>query len=122
MTTRQTILVAGATGNIGGGTAIALAKRGANVVLLGRNVDKLNAVTERVRNAVANDQDESLVPDISTLVMDLSDMGSVRQATADALDRFPEINCLVVAPGTWRLGWDIPIIPIEPMYYVMFIL
>ena len=32
-TTKQTILITGATGNIGGGTAIAMAKRGASLVL-----------------------------------------------------------------------------------------
>ena len=36
MTDKQTILVTGATGSIGGGAAVALAKRGAGVVLLGR--------------------------------------------------------------------------------------
>ena len=34
MTNKQTILITGATGSIGGGAAIALAKRGARVVLL----------------------------------------------------------------------------------------
>jgi short-subunit dehydrogenase len=41
MTNKQTILVAGATGNIGGGAAVALAKRGARVVLLGRRLETL---------------------------------------------------------------------------------
>ena len=36
MTNKQTILIAGATGSIGGAAAVALAKRGARVVLLGR--------------------------------------------------------------------------------------
>ncbi len=39
MADKQTILIAGATGSIGGGAAVALAKRGARVVLLGRNPD-----------------------------------------------------------------------------------
>jgi NADP-dependent 3-hydroxy acid dehydrogenase YdfG len=43
MTNEQTILVAGATGSIGGGAAIALAKRGASVVLLGRKLETLEA-------------------------------------------------------------------------------
>jgi len=33
---KQTILITGAAGNIGGGAAVALAQRGAKVVLLGR--------------------------------------------------------------------------------------
>jgi short-subunit dehydrogenase len=36
MSDKQRILIAGATGNIGGGAALALAKRSARVVLLGR--------------------------------------------------------------------------------------
>jgi short-subunit dehydrogenase len=39
MTNKQTILVTGATGNIGDGAAIALAKRGARVVLLSRKLE-----------------------------------------------------------------------------------
>jgi short-subunit dehydrogenase len=41
MANKQTILIAGATGNIGGGAAVALAKRGAQVVLLGRKLERL---------------------------------------------------------------------------------
>jgi NAD(P)-dependent dehydrogenase (short-subunit alcohol dehydrogenase family) len=37
---KQTILITGATGNIGGGAAIALAQRGARVELLGRNIQQ----------------------------------------------------------------------------------
>ena len=43
MTDKQTILIAGATGSIGGGAAVALAKRGARVVLLGRRLETLEA-------------------------------------------------------------------------------
>ena len=41
MKEKQTILITGATGNIGGGAALALAKRGAKVVLLGRRLETL---------------------------------------------------------------------------------
>ena len=49
MTNKQTILVAGATGNIGGGVAVALAKLGARVVLLGRRLEKLEARADSIR-------------------------------------------------------------------------
>ena len=39
MADKQTILIAGATGNVGGGAATALAQRGARVVLLGRRLE-----------------------------------------------------------------------------------
>jgi len=76
MMNKQTILVAGATGNIGGGAAVALAKRGARVVLLGH-------------------QDT----DVATLVIDFSDTEAVNRAAAEALNRFPMINGLVLSVG-----------------------
>ena len=53
MTNKQTILIAGATGSIGGAAAVALAKRGASVVLLGRSLDKLEAKANVVRVALS---------------------------------------------------------------------
>ena len=49
MTNKQTILIAGATGNIGGGAAVVLAKRGARVVLLGRRLERLEAKADFIR-------------------------------------------------------------------------
>jgi len=43
MANKQRILITGATRNIGGGAALALAKRGAKVVLLGRKLETLQA-------------------------------------------------------------------------------
>jgi len=94
MTTRQTILIAGATGNIGGGAALSLAKRGAGVVLLGRKPEKLQARADSMRTALSKIGIES---DIAALVVDFSDMESVRIAAAEALDRFPVIDGLVLS-------------------------
>jgi short-subunit dehydrogenase len=49
MTSKQTILITGATGNVGGGAAVSLAKRGASVVLLGRKLERLEASAESIR-------------------------------------------------------------------------
>jgi len=97
MVDKQTILVAGATGNIGGGAAIALAKRGAEVVLLGRKPETLETRADYVRaslsDAHANNQDT----EIDTLVVDFADMEAVRAAAAEALNRFPVIDGLVLS-------------------------
>ena len=53
MKDKQTVLIAGATGNIGGGAAVALAKRGARVVLLGRKLKTLEARADSIRNALS---------------------------------------------------------------------
>jgi NAD(P)-dependent dehydrogenase (short-subunit alcohol dehydrogenase family) len=99
MTDKQTVLVAGATGNIGGGAAVALAKRGARVVLLGRKLKKLEARADSIRVALSEAQIECQDTDIATLVIDFSDMASVKQAATEALNRFPMINGLVLSVG-----------------------
>jgi NAD(P)-dependent dehydrogenase (short-subunit alcohol dehydrogenase family) len=99
MMNKQTILVAGATGNIGGGAAVALAKRGARVVLLGRKQEKLDARADSIRAALSEAQIEHLDTDVATLVIDFSDTEVVNLAAAEALNRFPMINGLVLSVG-----------------------
>jgi NAD(P)-dependent dehydrogenase (short-subunit alcohol dehydrogenase family) len=97
MTNKQTILIAGATGNIGGGAAVALAKRGARVVLLGRRLETLEARADSIRVALSEARIECQDTDIATLVVDFSDMESVRLAAADAMHRFPMIHGLILS-------------------------
>jgi NAD(P)-dependent dehydrogenase (short-subunit alcohol dehydrogenase family) len=99
MTNRQTILVAGATGNIGGGAALALAKRGAHIVLLGRRREKLEARADAIRVALSEAQADGQDADIAILVVDFTAMESVRRAAAEAIDRFPKIHGLVLSAG-----------------------
>ena len=91
---KQTILIAGATGNVGGGAAVALAKRGARVVLLGRRLESLETRADSIRATLSEARIEHQDNDIATLVVDFSDMDSVRRAALEALDRFPKINGL----------------------------
>jgi NAD(P)-dependent dehydrogenase (short-subunit alcohol dehydrogenase family) len=95
MTHRQTVLIAGATGNVGGGAAAALAKRGAHVVLLGRKRKTLEAKADSIRAALSEVEIEDAA--IDPLAVDFSDMESVRLAAADALTRFPAIHGLVLS-------------------------
>jgi uncharacterized oxidoreductase len=97
MTNKQTILIAGATGNIGGGAAVALAKRGARVVLLGRRLETLDAKVDSIRVALSETLIESQDTDIATLVVDFSDMKSVRLAAAEVMNRFPKIHGLILS-------------------------
>jgi NAD(P)-dependent dehydrogenase (short-subunit alcohol dehydrogenase family) len=97
VTNKRTILIAGATGNIGGGAAVALAKRGAQVVLLGRMRGKLEARADGMRATLANARIGHQATDVATLVVDFSDMESVRRAAAEAMNRFPKIHGLVLS-------------------------
>ena len=97
MTNKQTILIAGATGNIGGGAAVALAKRGASVVLLGRKLERLEARADSIRVALSEAQIDYQDTDIAMLVIDFSDMGSARLAAREAMKRFPMIHGLILS-------------------------
>ena len=97
MMDKQTILIAGATGSIGGGAAVALAKRGARVVLLGRKLERLEARADSIRVALSKAQIDYQNTDIATLVIDFSDMESVRLAAVEAMNRFPMINGLILS-------------------------
>jgi NAD(P)-dependent dehydrogenase (short-subunit alcohol dehydrogenase family) len=99
MTNKQTILIAGATGNIGRAATVALAKRGARVVMLGRSADKLKAKVGQVRAELSEAQIEVQDTDIATLVVDFADMESVKLAAAEAMKRFTKINGLVLSVG-----------------------
>lgn len=101
MTNQQTILITGATGSIGGAAVFALAKRGARVVLLGRSARKLNAKADSVRQALSDVGIDNQDRDIATLVVDFSDMESVRAAAEEALSRFPAIDGLVLSVGVF---------------------
>lgn len=90
----QTVLIAGATGSIGGAAATALADRGTRVVLLGRKLDRLEARADRIRTDLGGN-----TPEIESLVIDFSDMESVRSAAAEAQSRFPTIDGLVLSVG-----------------------
>lgn len=96
---KQTVLIAGATGNIGKAAAIALAERGARVVLLGRGHDKLKATKDAICISLSDAHIEYDEQDIDTLSIDFSDMESVRLAAAEAMSRFPVINALVLSVG-----------------------
>ena len=97
MSDPQTILVVGATGNVGGGAAVALAKRGARVVLLGRKLEKLEARADAIRAALSEEGIVCRDTDLATLAVDFSDMESVRRSAAEALDRFPAIDGLILS-------------------------
>ena len=100
MMNKQTILIAGATGNIGGGAAVALAKRGPRVVLLGRRLETLEARADSIRVTLSEEGIECQDTDIATLVVDFSDMESVRLSAKEALNRFPMIHGLILSVGT----------------------
>jgi NAD(P)-dependent dehydrogenase (short-subunit alcohol dehydrogenase family) len=96
---KRTILIAGATGNIGGGAALALAKRGAKVVLLGRKQETLAARVDSICTALSAARTDYQETDIATLVVDFSDLESVKHAAEEAMNRYPIIDGLILSVG-----------------------
>ena len=99
MNDKRTILISGATGNIGKGVALSLAKRGARVVLLGRKLETLESGANSIRNTLAAEKIDFSESDIQTMAIDFTDFNSVRNVAKDALSRFPEIHGLVLSVG-----------------------
>ncbi|WP_426245615.1 oxidoreductase [Nocardioides sp. LHG3406-4] len=74
----RTVLVTGTTrGGLGHHTALELARRGARVVLAGRNRDRLDETSQTIRGEVPDAR-------LDHLVVDLADLGSVRSAAGRA--------------------------------------
>jgi NAD(P)-dependent dehydrogenase (short-subunit alcohol dehydrogenase family) len=78
-----------------------LAKRSAKVVLLGRRLETLEAKADLVRVALSEAQVEHQDTDIATLAVDFSDMESVKNASAEAMSRFPTIHGLILSVGAY---------------------
>jgi NAD(P)-dependent dehydrogenase (short-subunit alcohol dehydrogenase family) len=67
------------------------------VVLLGRRLKKLEARTDSIRVALSEAQIEYKDADLATLVVDFSDMESVRLAAAEVMGQFPQLDGLILA-------------------------
>lgn len=87
-----TVLVTGASSGLGEAMTIALATRGAHVILATRDAAKTEAVMERIRT---RHPDASL----EQLPLDLADLDSVRAAGETALDRHASIDRVVANAG-----------------------
>lgn len=96
-----TILIAGATGNIGLAAAAALLNRGRRVVLLGRDAGKLRVKIEQLGSRLSGPARAARGEMVEPLVVDFSDTKSVRRAATDALQRFPRIDGLVHSAGVF---------------------
>ncbi|MXV51754.1 3-ketoacyl-ACP reductase [Pedobacter sp. HMF7647] len=97
-------LVTGAGKGIGRAIAIALAKEGANVILLARSVKDLQAVADEVEN-------EGVKAVIVTA--DVSDIGSVNKAIKSSIEVLGPIDILINNAGTATFGKFLELDPVE---------
>jgi len=83
-----TIVISGATGAVGGAAATALANGGHQLVLLGRDPNRLSEAARTLHAARGGSA-------VETVVCDLSSLGSVRNAASELGARFARIDALV---------------------------
>ena len=90
--TGRRAVVTGASGGLGEETARALAAHGADVVLASRDGAKLEAAAQRIR-------DSGVPGTVTTQVVDLASLASVRAAAAELAAAYPAIHLLVLNAG-----------------------
>jgi NAD(P)-dependent dehydrogenase (short-subunit alcohol dehydrogenase family) len=89
----KTVLVTGANQGIGKATAIALAAKGAHVVIVARNADKGRAALAQVQAAAPGGAE--------LIVADLSSQEQVRRAAAEFKSRHDRLDVLVNNAGVY---------------------
>jgi retinol dehydrogenase 12 len=85
-------LVTGATSGIGRVTAVELAKKGARVIVVGRNPSRVEDVVETIQKDGGSNLADGLVAD-------LSNMSQVRSLAAQVLQSYPRLDILVNNAG-----------------------
>ena len=94
--TGRTALVTGANSGLGLHTTIALAKRGARVLMACRNPDKADEALARVTGSVTGAK-------VELLPLDLASLDSVRAAAADVAGRTDRLELLVDNAGVMAI-------------------
>jgi NAD(P)-dependent dehydrogenase (short-subunit alcohol dehydrogenase family) len=92
----KTCMVTGASDGIGVVTALALAQMGAEVIVVGRNREKCDAVVTRIKQETDN-------PQVEFMLADFSDLAQVRRLTEDFKSRWSKLHVLVNNAGVLQL-------------------
>jgi NAD(P)-dependent dehydrogenase (short-subunit alcohol dehydrogenase family) len=90
--TGKTVVVTGASAGLGFETARAMAAKGAEIVMVGRDPGKVASAAERIR---AGQPDAKLAP----VTIDLADLDGVRRGAAEILPAHPRIHALINNAG-----------------------
>lgn len=89
-------LITGGTNGIGKTAALALAKMGATVVIVGRKAEKTALVVEEIHQRSGN-------PNVSSLLADLSSQAEVRRLAAEFKEKFDHLHVLLNNAGAFYL-------------------
>ena len=93
----KTVVITGGNAGIGKATSIALAKKGAEVVVTSRSEGKASAAVAEIQKASGNQN-------ISFVLIDLSSQKSVRKAAEELKSKCPKIDVLINNAGVLKMG------------------
>lgn len=91
----KTILITGSTDGVGKLTATKLAKSGHQILLHGRNFEKLRNTISEIKELTANEN-------VSGFVSDLSDFNSIEKMIAEISNEFSSIDILINNAGVFK--------------------
>ena len=97
----RTCLITGATDGIGKEAAIELAKKGCNLILIGRNKEKAEKVVEQIRKVADN------YVDIDYFTADLMLMKEVSRVADEVSRKYPKIDILLNNVGAYFAFRDV---------------
>ena len=101
----KTAIVTGAGQGIGKAAAKAVAYSGANVVLCGRTLEKLEKTAEEIREMGV----ETL-----TVKMDVTNIDDIERSVREAVERFGHIDILLNCAGVWKPS---KLVDLEPDFW-----
>jgi retinol dehydrogenase 12 len=94
--TGQRVVITGATSGIGKVTALELARRGGDISIVCRNMEKGKAAAGEIESAVAGTS-------VDVLLADLSELRQVRRVAREICARYPVVDVLVNNAGVQDL-------------------
>lgn len=105
----KVVLITGATGAIGGATALEIAKSGATVVLLARNKNKVETLKKEISQKTGN-------KNIDILISDLSDVGSIKNAVKEFKLKYNRLDALLNIAGIYKGEREVTTSNLEKMF------
>ena len=96
----QHILITGGNAGIGKATAIALAKKGAKIIIASRNDAKAATAVAEIKAAAKNEE-------IYSLNCDLASFDSVRNCAKNYRQQFGQLDILINNAGIWHKVWPL---------------